>query len=92
MAASASATAIIEDTLEVKQAKADFEKAFEAAKAGKHATLAPKPIASAYLADDVDVVLAKARSMNSLFGSWSSLQGDGIFWNLFTIVSLFKKH
>jgi len=50
MTASASATAIIEDTLEVKQAKADFEKAFEAAKAGKHATLAPKPIASAYLA------------------------------------------
>ena len=73
MTASASATAIIEDTLEVKQAKADFEKAFEAAKAGKHATLAPKPIASAYLADDIDVVLAKARSLlritNSLFGS-----------------------
>jgi len=65
MTASASATAIIEDTLEVKQAKADFEKAFEAAKAGKHATLAPKPIASAYLADDIDVVLAKARFANT---------------------------
>merc|ERR1711973_1067662 len=43
LAASASAMAI-EDTADVKAAKADFAAAFAAAEAGEHAALAPKPV------------------------------------------------
>merc|ERR1711931_26562 len=50
----------IEDTADVKAAKASFQAAFAAAEAGEHAALAPAPVASAYLADDAAVAAAKA--------------------------------
>jgi len=50
----------IEDTDEVKAAKADFNAAFEQAEKGEHASLAPQPVATAYLDDAVDVANAKA--------------------------------
>jgi len=50
----------IEDTADVKAAKASFQAAFAAAEAGQHAALAPVPVASAYLADDAAVAAAKA--------------------------------
>lgn len=51
----------IEDTDEVKAAKADFTAAFEQAEKGEHASLAPAPIAEeAYLDDAADVAAAKA--------------------------------
>merc|ERR1712189_124358 len=59
LAASASAMAL-EDTADVKAAKATFNAAFMAAEAGEHAALAPAPVASAYLADAADVAAAKA--------------------------------
>ena len=61
------ATALpLEDTAEVKAAKAEFMAAFDAAMAGKHAELAPKPVETAYLDDNVDVADAKAE-FKSLF-------------------------
>ncbi len=50
----------IEDTDEVKAAKADFTVAFEQAEKGEHASLAPLPVAEAYLDDAADVAAAKA--------------------------------
>merc|ERR1711879_852264 len=59
---SAVAAMPLEDTVEVKEAKADFMTAFRAAEAGEHALLAPKnndvqapQIATAYMADTEDV-------------------------------------
>merc|ERR1711997_1062754 len=49
----------IEDTEEVKAAKAEFATAFAAAEAGEHAALAPAPVATAYLADLPEVTEAK---------------------------------
>merc|ERR1712038_142789 len=49
----------IEDTADVAAAKADFNAAFVAAEAGKHAALAPAPVASFYLADDAAVAAAE---------------------------------
>merc|ERR1711997_1043273 len=63
---SAVAALPLEDTLEVKEAKAVFMKAFDAADAGEHAKLAPvnndvqaPQIATAYMADTDDVAEAK---------------------------------
>merc|ERR1711879_883394 len=63
---SAVAAMPLEDTVEVKEAKADFMTAFRAAEAGEHALLAPKnndvqapQIATAYMADTEDVAEAK---------------------------------
>merc|ERR1712241_1006694 len=50
----------IEDTEEVKAAKAEFHKAFAAAEAGEHAALQAKQIASVYMADLPEVADAKA--------------------------------
>ena len=50
----------IEDTDEVKAAKAEFAAAFAAAEAGEHIALRPAAVASAYLNDDADVAEAKA--------------------------------
>merc|ERR1711962_968769 len=50
----------IEDTDEVKAAKAEFAAAFAAAEAGEHIALRPAAVASAYLDDDADVAEAKA--------------------------------
>merc|ERR1712183_437567 len=50
----------LEDTADVKAAKASFNAAFTAAQAGAHASLRPAPVASSYLADSADVVAAKA--------------------------------
>merc|ERR1711992_331829 len=50
----------IEDTEEVKAAKAEFNKAFAAAEAGEHAALQAKQIASVYMADLPEVADAKA--------------------------------
>ena len=55
----------IEDTPEVAAAKAEFQAAFDAATAGAHAELAPKPVATAYLADAPDVAEAKAAFMKT---------------------------
>ena len=49
----------IEDTEEVKAAKAEFAAAFAAAEAGEHAALAPAAVATAYLADLPEVAEAK---------------------------------
>merc|ERR1739838_727353 len=49
----------IEDTEEVKVAKAKFATAFAAAVAGEHAALAPAAVATAYLADLPEVAEAK---------------------------------
>merc|ERR1712142_1159707 len=49
----------IEDTEEVKAAKAEFATAFAAVEAGEHAALAPAPVATAYLADLPEVAEAK---------------------------------
>ena len=49
----------IEDTEEVKAAKAEFKIAFDAAVAGEHAALAPAAVATAYLADLPEVAEAK---------------------------------
>merc|ERR1712193_340373 len=46
----------LEDTVEVKAAKAEFSKAFARAQAGKHAELAPSPT---YLADLPEVAQAR---------------------------------
>merc|ERR1712076_201811 len=63
---SAVAALPLEDTVEVKEAKADFMSAFHAAEAGDHAKLAPvnndvqaPQIATAYMADTADVSEAK---------------------------------
>merc|ERR1711955_67608 len=56
----AASAAAIEDTADVKAAKASFNTAFEAAKAGAHAGLAPVQGPTAYLADAADVAAAKA--------------------------------
>merc|ERR1712025_230477 len=50
----------LEDTEEVKAAKAEFAKAFAAAEAGEHIALRPDAVATAYLADLPDVAEAKA--------------------------------
>merc|ERR1712020_454430 len=50
----------LEDTDEVKAAKAEFAAAFAAAEAGEHIALRPAAVASTYLADDADVAEAKA--------------------------------
>ena len=50
----------LEDTDEVKAAKAEFAAAFAAAEAGEHAALRPAAVATAYLADLPDVAEAKA--------------------------------
>lgn len=55
----------VEDTPEVAAAKAEFMKAFAAAEAGQHASLAPAPVASAYLADEPEVADAKAAFMKT---------------------------
>ena len=56
----------LEDTVEVKEARANFMSAFQAAEAGEHAKLAPvnndvqaPQIATAYIADTEDVAAAK---------------------------------
>merc|ERR1711935_1145853 len=49
----------IEDTEEVKAAKAEFATAFAAAVAGEHAAHAPAAVATAYLADLPEVAEAK---------------------------------
>merc|ERR1711953_1401520 len=63
---SAVAALPLEDTVEVKEAKAAFMSAFHAAEAGEHAMLAPvnndvqaPQIATAYMADTEDVAEAK---------------------------------
>merc|ERR1712203_805015 len=63
---SAVAALPLEDTVEVKEAKAEFMSAFQAAEAGEHAMLAPlnndvqaPQIATAYMADTKDVAEAK---------------------------------
>merc|ERR1711953_466478 len=63
---SAVAALPLEDTVEVKEAKADFMTAFHAAEAGDHAKLAPvnndvqaPQIATAYIADTAEVSEAK---------------------------------
>merc|ERR1712203_1247937 len=63
---SAVAALPLEDTVEVKEAKAAFMSAFEAAEAGEHAKLAPlnndvqaPQIATAYMADTAEVAEAK---------------------------------
>merc|ERR1719394_1175289 len=72
--AGAAAGVPLEDTAEVKAAKADFMAAFAAAEAGEHAALAPAPvealpaaelvqIPSSYLADEPEVLAAKADFM-----------------------------
>merc|ERR1711988_1570009 len=50
----------IEDTDEVKAAKAEFAAAFAAAEACEHIALRPAAVASAYLNDDADVAEAMA--------------------------------
>merc|ERR1711976_51637 len=52
----AAAAVPLEDTVEVKVAKAEFSKAFARAQAGKHAELAPSPT---YLADLPEVAQAR---------------------------------
>merc|ERR1711994_388303 len=69
LAASASAMAL-EDTADVKAAKADFAAAFAAAEAGEHAALAPAQGPAVYLDDTADVAAAKAK-----FGSLTPVQG-----------------
>merc|ERR1712172_334720 len=63
---SAVAAMPLEDTVEVKEARANFMSAFQAAEAGDHAMLAPvnndvqaPQIATAYMADTEDVAAAK---------------------------------
>merc|ERR1711993_4722 len=63
---SAVAALPLEDTVEVKEARANFMSAFQAAEAGEHAMLAPvnndvqaPQIATAYMADTEDVAEAK---------------------------------
>merc|ERR1712156_776008 len=53
----------LEDTEEVKAAKAEFAKAFAAAEAGEHAALRPAPVATAYLAEEPEVAEATATFM-----------------------------
>ncbi len=62
--ACAALAAPLEDTDEVKAAKATFQAAFDAAEKGEHAALAPAPVAEAYLADSPDVALVKANFIN----------------------------
>merc|ERR1712142_685883 len=50
----------LEDTADVKAAKASFTAAFNAAKTGAHAGLAPVQGPTVYLADSADVAAAKA--------------------------------
>merc|ERR1711973_737733 len=69
LAASASAMAL-EDTADVKAAKADFAAAFAAAEAGEHAALAPVQGPAVYLDDTADVAADKAK-----FGSLTPVQG-----------------
>merc|ERR1712212_1093234 len=56
----AASAVALEDTADVKAAKASFQAAFAAAEAGEHAALAPAQVASAYLDDSADVAAAKA--------------------------------
>ena len=49
----------IEDTEEVKAAKAEFAAAFAQAQAGEHIALRPAPVATTYLADLPEVHDAK---------------------------------
>lgn len=56
-----SAALPVEDTPEVKAAKAQFEAQFRAAEQGMHAQLAPVQGPEQYLADDADVAEAKER-------------------------------
>merc|ERR1712098_99102 len=56
----AASAAAIEDTADVKAAKASFNTAFTAAQAGAHASLAPVQGPTSYLADTADVAAAKA--------------------------------
>merc|ERR1712168_626837 len=50
----------LEDTADVKAAKASFNAAFHAAQAGAHAGLAPVQGPTVYLADSADVAAAEA--------------------------------
>ena len=50
----------LEDTAEVKAAKAVFQASFDQAEKGEHANLAPKSVEASYLADSEDVAQAKA--------------------------------
>merc|ERR1712121_467051 len=50
----------LEDSADVKAAKASFNAAFKAAQVGAHASLAPVQGPVAYLADSADVAAAKA--------------------------------
>ena len=59
----AAAAAPLEDTVEVKAAKAEFMAAFEQAKAGEHMKLMPEPVVTSYLADTDDVAAAKTDFM-----------------------------
>merc|ERR1712126_678221 len=56
----AASAAALEDTADVKAAKATFNAAFTAAQTGAHASLAPVQGPTAYLADSADVAAAKA--------------------------------
>merc|ERR1712133_224862 len=56
----AASAAALEDTADVKAAKATFNAAFTAAQAGAHANLAPVQGPTAYLADSADVAAAFA--------------------------------
>merc|ERR1712121_577312 len=58
----------LEDSADVKAAKASFNAAFKAAQVGAHASLAPVQGPVAYLADSADVAAAKA-DFNAAFGS-----------------------
>jgi len=53
-------TAPIEDTAEVKAARALFEEAFAKAEKGEHASLSPVQIQPTYLADTPEVSASKA--------------------------------
>merc|ERR1712126_292930 len=56
----AASAAALEDTADVKAAKAAFNAAFTAAQVGAHASLAPVQGPTTYLADSADVAAAKA--------------------------------
>ena len=62
--ACAAFAAPLEDTEDVKAAKATFQAAFDAAEKGEHAALAPAPVAEAYLDDTPDVAFVKANFVN----------------------------
>merc|ERR1711884_114010 len=74
----------LEDTEEVKAAKAEFAAAFAAAEAGEHAALRPAAVATAYLADLPDVAEAKA-AFQAVFDKYAAgevaLPVAAPYWN-----------